>query len=152
MHSIDPDNMTGNVDCIDHIDAICDEFEIALDGGREPLTEDSLAKAGEDQKDIALRELLLVEIEYYMRGHRVPPWMDYNRRFESVMCRRYPLRHSQESTSAGLFPLGSASLIQFEALTTRRGSYCWRSPVANPIVSREHLHLRRDIWRAPVVA
>jgi hypothetical protein len=65
------------------INAICDRFEQAWQGGLRPRLEDYLAEAPEPERAALLRELLPLEADYRRRGEKPRP-EDYRARFPAL--------------------------------------------------------------------
>ncbi len=66
---------------VQRVDAICDSFESQWQQGARPRIEDFLEEAPLEERDLLLRELLAVELDYRRRLAEVCSVEDYERRF-----------------------------------------------------------------------
>ncbi len=62
------------------IDAVCVRFEAAWKAGERPLLEDYLTGSDEPEREVLLRELLRLEVEYRERAGENPAAADYRQR------------------------------------------------------------------------
>ncbi|HVX30645.1 MAG TPA: bifunctional serine/threonine-protein kinase/formylglycine-generating enzyme family protein [Nitrolancea sp.] len=65
----------------DRIDLICDAFESAWREGRDPLIEEFLQSATDDERSTLLRELIKIELELRRREGEIPECAEYLSRF-----------------------------------------------------------------------
>ena len=92
------------------VDGLCDRFEAAWAGGARPKIEDFLGELKGDESDLALRELLPLELALRRADGDEPSPAEYHARFPeraAAIASAFPGLGDQDSTQIGTSPDGA---------------------------------------------